>query len=348
MIRHLLRRARLDLSEGPEERPSPSPEGASGLRPSYPTEPELRAAIRWLDPPEGPWTVEKSYAYCEGYARSHGETFPVASRFVPAELRPHLMALYAFARSADDFADEPEYDGRRSEALDRWEDHLRAAAHGEATHPVFVALSDTIERRGLPVPALEDLLTAYRMDLEVKRYGSFSALRGYTNKSAEPVGRLLLALFGYRHAELVRYADDISTALQLTNFWQDLAADIARDRFYVPAEDLHYFRVSEAELRALRPTEGTRALLRYQVARTRALFEKGRPLLGALGNDLKFELAIIWLMGMAILDKIEDADYDVFSRRIAVGKRDKAMVLARAAKRWAGQLDLSRLRRRWS
>jgi len=329
MIRHLLRRERAENEKA---------EGAS---------PELRTALRWLDPPAGPWSVEKSYGYCEAYARSHGETFPVASRFVPSELRPHLMALYAFARSADDFADEPEYEGRRQEALDRWEDHLRSAAHGEATHPVFVALSDTIERRDLPVPALEDLLDAYRMDLEVKRYGSFGALRGYTSKSAEPVGRLILALFGYRQMELVRYADDISTALQLTNFWQDLSADIARDRFYVPAEDLHYFRVSEAELRALRPTDGTRALLRYEVARTRALFEKGRPLLSELDNDLKLELALIWLIGMAILDKIEDADHDVFTRRLTIGKRDKALVLARAAKRWASHLDLSRLRHLW-
>jgi phytoene/squalene synthetase len=158
---------------------------------------------------------------------------------------------------------------------------------------------------------------------------------------------LLLALFGYRQPELVRYADEISTALQLTNFWQDVAADVARERFYFPAEDLHFFRVSEADLRALRPTKGTRDLLRYEVARTRALFEKGRPLLAELGNDLKLELALIWLIGMAILDKIEDADFDVFTRRISIGRRDKALVLARAAKRWASHLDLSRLLKLW-
>jgi hypothetical protein len=157
-----------------------------------------RPPIRWLDPPPGPWTVDRAYAYCEDFARAHTESYPVASRFVPLEVRPHLVALYAFARSADDFADEPEYEGRRIEALDRWEELLRRCSHGEADHPVFVALADTIEKRDLPIPPLEDMLTAFRMDLDVKRYATIAALRGYTARSAEPVGRLLLALFGYR------------------------------------------------------------------------------------------------------------------------------------------------------
>jgi hydroxysqualene synthase len=161
------------------------------------------------------------------------------------------------------------------------------------------------------------------------------------------VGRLLLPLFGYRDPELVRFADEISTALQLTNFWQDVAADAARDRVYVPAEDLHFFCVSEAELKALKPTRPLRELLRFEVARTRALYEKGRPLLGKLGNDLKLELALMWLIGEAILDKIEDADYDVFSARPTIGRRDQARVLAKAAKHWATSLDLQALRNLW-
>ena len=230
--------------------------------------------MRWLDPPPGPWTVERAYAYCEEFARAHTESYPVASRFVPPELRPHLVALYAFARSADDFADEPEYEGRRVEALDRWEEALRRCCHGEADHPVFVALADTIEKRDLPIPPLEDMLTAFRMDLDVKRYATFAALRGYTARSAEPVGRLLLALFGYRDPELVRYADEMSTALQLTNFWQDVAGDAARDHIYIPAEDLHFFGVTEADVKALKPEKALRDLMRFEVARTRALYER--------------------------------------------------------------------------
>jgi squalene synthase HpnC len=297
-----------------------------------------KAPIKWLDPPEGPWPVERAYAYCEEFARAHTESYPVASRFVPAELRPHLVALYAFARSADDFADEPEYEGRRVEALDRWEEALGRCAHGEADHPVFVALADTIEKRDLPIPPLEDMLSAFRTDLEVRRYASFSSLRGYTARSADPVGRLLLALFGYRDPELVRYADEMSTALQLTNFWQDVAADAARDHIYIPAEDLHFFGVTEAELKALKPTPRLRDLLRFEVTRTRALYERGRPLLDKVGTDLRMELTLIWLVGTTILDKIEGAGFDVFAQRPAIRRRDQAVIMARAAKEWASNL----------
>ena len=297
-----------------------------------------RPPVRWLDPPPGPWTVERAYAFCEEFARAHTESFPVASRLVPAEIRPHLVALYAFARSADDFADEPQYEGRRIEALDRWEEALARCCHGEADHPVFVALADTMERRELPIPPLEDMLTAFRMDMDVRRYATFQALRGYTARSADPVGRLLLALFGYREPELVRYADEMSTALQLTNFWQDVAADAARDHIYLPAEDMHFFGVTEADVKALKPTPALRDLMRFEVARTRALYDKGRPLLDKLGNDLRMELTLIWLVGTTILDKIEAAHYDVFAQRPAIRRRDQAIIMARAAKEWATRL----------
>jgi squalene synthase HpnC len=212
---------------------------------------------------------------------------------------------------------------------------------------MFIALADTIERRDLPIPPLEDMLSAFRADIEVRRYATFSALRAYTSRSADPVGRLLLALFGYRKPELVRFADEISTALQLTNFWQDVAADAARDHIYLPAEDLHFFGVTEAEVKALKPTRGIRDLMRYQVARTRALYERGRPLMNHLGADLRMELTLIWLVGTTILDKIEDADYDVFSQRPQIRRRDKAVIMARAAKGWASHLDMAALKALW-
>ena len=304
-------------------------------------------ALPWLSPPPGPWTVERAYHYCEDFARVHHENFPVASRFVPAALRPHVVALYAFFRAADDFSDEPQYDGHRGEALDAWQEELHLCFHGEPRHPVFVALHDTIDKRGLTLPPFEDLLSAFRADLEVTRYATFASLRAYTARSAEPVGRLLLGLFGYHNPEFVRFADEIFTAIQLTNYWRDVAADVARDHIYIPGEDLHFFGVSEADLKALRPAAPIRDLMRFEVARTRALFERGRPLLGKLGRDLKFELALIWLAGMAILDKIEEADFDVFTHRPVIGTRDKAKILARAAKRWAARIDMSTLRRLW-
>jgi squalene synthase HpnC len=346
MIRQLLRGGRADDGERAEEDEASA--GAAGDRPR--SSPRLVGAgqpIPWLDPPPGPWTVERAYQYCEEFARAHTESFPVASRLVPAEIRPHLIALYAFARSADDFADEPQYEGRRIEALDRWEQELDRCSHGESTHPVFVALADTIDRRDLPIPPFDDMLTAFRMDLDVRRYATFQALRGYTAKSADPVGRLLLSLFGYRQPELFRFADELSTALQLTNFWQDVAADAARDHIYIPAEDLHFFGVTDADVKALRPSPRLRDLLRFEVARTRALYERGRPLLDRLGNDLRLELTLIWLIGAAILDKIEDADFDVFTQRPTIRRRDKAVIMARAAKRWAAHLDLGALRKLW-
>ena len=336
MIRQILREGR-----DPERAAASRGEGPGALHAVK------NPPIPWLDPPPGPWTVERAYAYCEEFVRAHTESFPVASRLVPAELRPNLMALYAFARSADDFADEPQYEGRRIEALDRWEDELVRCSHGEATHPVFVALADTIERRDLPIPPLEDMLTAFRMDLDVRRYATFHALRGYTARSADPVGRLLLALFGYRQPELVRYADEISTALQLTNFWQDVAADAARDHIYIPAEDLHFFGVTDADVKALKPIKPLRDLLRFEVARTRALYEHGRPLLEQLGRDLRMELTLIWLIGTTILDKIEASGFDVFTHRPAIRRRDKAVIAARAARDWATHFDLRALKNLW-
>jgi phytoene synthase len=161
------------------------------------------------------------------------------------------------------------------------------------------------------------------------------------------VGRLLLALFGYRQPDLVSFADEISTALQLTNFWQDVAADAARDHIYIPAEDLHFFGVTEAELKALRPTNSLRNLLRFEVARTRAHYERGRPLLEKLGSDLSMELTLICLVGTTILDKIEAADFDVFTRRPAIRRHENALVAARAAKTWAGRLNLGALANLW-
>ena len=180
----------------------------------------------------------------------------MASRFVPPELRPHLVALYAFARSADDFADEPEYEGRRIEALDRWEEALRRCCHGEADHPVFVALADTIEKRDLPIPPLEDMLTAFRMDLDVQRYATFAALRGYTARSAEPVGPAA--------AGAVRLPRSGAGALRRRDVDGAAADELlagrrrrrrARPHLH-PAEDLHFFGVTEADIKALKPEQG--------------------------------------------------------------------------------------------
>ena len=288
-------------------------------------------------PPGGAsaWSVEESFAYCEGIARGHAESFPVASRFVPPVLRRYVWAIYAFARTADDYADEAYWAGRRAPALDHWEDQLERAFHGEAEHPIFVALRETAFRRDVPISPLRDLLTSFRMDLTTSRYATFESLLVYAQHSAASVGQLLLYTFDYRDPAMHRYADDISIALELTHFLQDLPIDLARDRLYLPEEDLRHFGVAEADLLAGRATRAVRDLMRFQVARARALFMRGRPLCDRVGRDLGFELNLIWHAGMAILDKIDAADGDVFGKRPALGRADQAlMVLRSAARRW--------------
>jgi squalene synthase HpnC len=295
-----------------------------------------------LEVPRGaPYTVERAQAYCERLARGHYENFPVASRFVPARLRPHVWSIYAFARSADDFADEARYAGRRAEALGFWETELERAFHDEAEHPVFVALRDTIDKCDIPITPLRDMLAAFTMDLSVNRYPTFAQLARYCAHSAHPVGRLVLYIFNYRDPALHAFSDDICTALQLANFIQDVAVDLTKDRIYLPQEDLRHFGVSEESLfkllgpRAERPSPAFRDLMRFEVARARALFERGRPLIEKVGSDLGFELAMIWHGGSTILDKIEAVDYDVFRRRPQLNAADKARMVARAAAmRW--------------
>jgi squalene synthase HpnC len=282
-----------------------------------------------------PYSLERAFAYCERMARGHYENFPVASRFVPARLRPYVWAVYAFARSADDFADESRYAGQRAEALAFWEEQLHRCFHGEAEHPVFIALREAVDRREIPIQPLQALLTAFHMDLSVGRYTTYNELANYCAHSAHPVGRLVLYIFDYRDPALHAYSDDLCTALQLTNFWQDVGVDLAKDRIYLPEEDRKHFGVTDDMLYARLCTPQFKDLMRYEVARARALFERGRPLIDKVGSDLGFELAMIWRGGTTILDKIEAVGYDVFRRRPTLNAADKARMVAGAAtQRW--------------
>lgn len=302
-------------------------------RPNAMPAPELELVH---DPSSGaPFTLESAFAYCERMARGHYENFPVASRFVPAKLRPYVWAVYAFARSADDFADEARFAGRRADALGYWEEQLERCFHGEAEHPIFIALRETVEKRDLPIAPLRDLLTAFTMDLSVSRYATYAQLERYIQHSAHPVGRLVLYVFDYRDPSLHCFSDDVCAALQLTNFLQDVGIDLAKDRIYLPQEDLKHFGVTEEMLYARRMTPQLRDLYRFEVARARALFERGRPIIDRVGPELGFELAMIWQGGMTILDKLEAVGYDVFHRRPTLNAADKARMVARAAtQRW--------------
>ncbi|MBZ5638662.1 MAG: squalene synthase HpnC [Acidobacteriia bacterium] len=282
------------------------------------------------------WTREEAYAYCTAVARAHYENFPVASRLVPRRLRPHVAAIYAYARAADDFADEAMHDGRRLEQLERWEERLDRCLAGEADHPVFVALGETIERFSLPAGPFRDLLDAFRQDCRVRRYASWDALLDYCRRSANPIGRLMLLLYGHADDARARHSDAICTGLQLTNFWQDVAVDLRNDRIYLPADDRLRFGVAEEDLRAGRLHEGLRALLLELLGRTRRFFEDGRPLLHELRGRLAIEIRLTWLGGNRILDRIEAAGCDVFHARPELTAGDKALLTAKAVLgRWA-------------
>lgn len=279
-------------------------------------------------------SVEEAFALCEARVRSHYENFPVGL-LVPRDKRRYVHALYAFMRAADDFADEPAYEGMRAEKLDQWEARLHAAYAGQAADPIFIALRETVTRLALPKSLLLDLLSAFRQDTVKQRYDTWDELLDYCRRSANPVGRLVLLVFGDRDPELDPLSDAICTALQLANHWQDLAVDLRRGRLYVPAELRERFGVKEWDLNAGEATAEFRALMQELLSRTRALFAAGRPLCDRVGPGLRFEMRLTWLGGTRILDRIEQAGYDVFRRRPRHGLRDK-LALAWRAWRWPG------------
>lgn len=277
-----------------------------------------------------PYTLDEAFAYCRRMAQEHYENFPVASPLIPKDLRPHVQAIYAFARTADDYADEAAYSRDSLGLLDDWERQLEDCYRGQATHPVFVALAETTRRFSIPIEPLKALLQAFRMDVTVRRYADFDRLLYYCRHSANPVGQLVLYLFGYRDPELHRLSDCICTALQLTNFWQDVAVDLEKGRIYIPQEDMEAFGCPEEDLLAHRHGDAFRRLLRRQVWRTRQLFAEGWPLAWHVSGMLSLELRLTWFGGMRILEKIEQADYDLFDRRPVLSSFDKGLILLRA------------------
>jgi len=277
-------------------------------------------------------SVEDAFAYCAARTKAHYENFPVGL-FVPRARRPYVYALYAFARAADDFADEPIYEGVRREKLDHWEARVEAAYRGEAEGPIFVALRETVRRLGIPKELLLDLLSAFRQDTEKTRYASWEELLEYCRRSANPVGRLVLLVFEEKDPELPALSDAVCTGLQLANHWQDAAIDYARGRIYIPEDLMREHGVGTWDLGTGRVSDGFRGLMGELIARTRELFARGRPLCDRVSRGLRFEMRLTWLGGTSILDRIEAVGADVFHRRPSHSTLDKA-ALAWGAWRW--------------
>jgi squalene synthase HpnC len=254
----------------------------------------------------------------------HYENFPVASILLPARLRPSVEAIYRFARSADDLADEGEMpDGKRLAALVAYENALDAIERRQnLEHRLFRDLAAAVVAHQLPVQLLRDLLSAFKQDIVVKRYARYSDLIDYCSRSANPVGRLMLHLYGAAEGPNLRDSDAICTALQLINFWQDIAIDLQKKRIYLPLEDLQRFGVSETHLNQASINEEWRALMRFEIERARSLLISGAPLALRLPGRIGWELRLVVQGGLRILECIEAVDYDIFRRRPALGKAD--------------------------
>jgi hydroxysqualene synthase len=285
-----------------------------------------------------------AYETCLRLARSHYENFPVASWLLPARLRPHIAAVYAFARIADDFADEPGLsDGARLAHLADWERRLLSATGppapdrgpssfgadnraDEQADAVFLAVHDTIQRFDLPIDLFSDLLSAFRQDVILTRYSTWGEVLDYCRRSANPVGRLVLRVFGYRRDELDAASDAFCTALQLTNFWQDLASDWSRGRLYVPEEIWRRHSADPSALSTGRLNHAWRLALEDAGRRTRRLFDEGRSVCDGVGGRLRYELRATWLGGTRVLDRLERSGFEVFDQRPTLGAGDAIMI----------------------
>jgi squalene synthase HpnC len=286
-----------------------------------------------------PADLADAYAWCERFARNHYENFPVASYLLPKAVRPHIAAIYAFARSADDFADEGQRpQEERYRLLEDWRELLWRAAHADTSQPhspLFRALGHTIRVCDLQVSLLEDLLSAFRQDVATTRYATWADLLDYCRRSANPVGRLVLRVCGYAGRELESASDAVCTALQLTNFWQDLAIDYSRGRLYLPREEWEAVGAVETDLADGRLSPAWRAAVSSAAARTRGLFGEGRAVCDLVQGRLRYELRVTWLGGMLILERLEEGGYDVFTHRPKLRKGD-VPTLAWRAMRWRG------------
>ena len=275
--------------------------------------------------------IASAYEACRQLAAGSYENFNVGSFFVKRRLRPHFYSVYAFCRLVDDLGDELE--GDRLDLLDRWEDELHRCYSATPKLIWFQALQRTIEEFDIPPEPFLRLIEANRRDQRDKEYADFDALVEYCTYSATPVGHLVLYLYGYFSDELVEFSDDTCIALQLANFWQDVARDHENGRIYIPRSDMADFGVEVATIRDRKPTAAFRKLMKFQVDRTRELFRTGYRLHNHLQRDFRLEFSAITAGGLTVLDAIEALDYDTLSVRPTVSKSVKIRIMLKIAAR---------------
>jgi squalene synthase HpnC len=261
--------------------------------------------------------VTDAYAYCQQMVRSHYENFPVASFILPKRLRQPISVIYAFARTADDFADEGDWDAQtRLTKLKEYDDYLDAIANDKTIdHPIFIALADVIQKHQLPLQLFHDLITAFRLDVTKTRFTNIDDVWDYCRYSANPVGRLLLHLMNAATEENLQRSDAVCSALQLINFLQDIEQDfVENNRIYLPQADLKRFAVDEDHFRNKRSDAAFAQLIQQQInyAREKMLF--GEPLGRAVGGRFGFQLRLMINGGLRVLELLEQQKNDLFSR----------------------------------
>ena len=285
--------------------------------------------------PDAAPPLAEARTYCERLARSHYENFSVATWFLPSRLRQHFYNVYAYCRISDDLGDEVGDPRQSLELLDQWEAELNACYAGSPRHPVFVALAETVRQCGIPKHEFSDLLVAFRQDQTVTRFATFADILNYCRYSANPVGHLVLYLCGYSDAKRQQLSDFTCTALQLANFWQDVAVDYGKGRVYLPLEDLDRFGVTEDDIAQRRATPQFLEMMKFEVQRAREWFDQGVPLLEKVNHELAVDLELFSRGGQEILNAIERQRFDVLRRRPVISKPRKLWLVTRAA---AGKL----------
>jgi len=285
--------------------------------------------------PDSAPSLAEARIYCERLARSHYENFSVATWFLPSRLRQHFYNVYAYCRISDDLGDEVGDTRQSLELLDQWEAELDACYADAPRHPVFVALAETVRQCGIPKHEFSDLLVAFRQDQTVTRFATFADILNYCRYSANPVGHLVLYLCGYSDAKRQQLSDFTCTALQLANFWQDVAVDYGKGRVYLPLEDLARFSVTEDDIAQRRATPQFLEMMKFEVQRAREWFDQGVPLLEKVNRELAVDLELFSRGGQEILNAIERQRFDVLRRRPVISKPRKLWLVTRAA---AGKL----------
>ncbi|HTT63760.1 MAG TPA: squalene synthase HpnC [Bryobacteraceae bacterium] len=292
-----------------------------------------RDFVRSAEAAAARYTCEEAEAYTRWLATHHYENFQVVSFLLPKRLHQDFYNVYAWCRWADDLGDEMGDPQESLRLLAWWREQLQAMYDGQATHPVLVALRGTVRRHSIPQEPFDDLIRAFEQDQTVTRYQSWEDVYAYCRYSANPVGRLVLYLCGYSDTQRQRLSDATCTALQLANFWQDVAVDLEKDRVYIPLEVLARHGYTLEDLYARRMTPAFRQVMREIAARARELFVEGLPLSSLVDRRLALDIDLFSRGGMRILDKIAGQDYDVLSRRPAISKAERVWLLLAALAR---------------